>query len=402
MVTLRGTASLLSEEKQNSQMDVVVLYAPPWRGPTRFSKHHLASYLARRGARVLYVEAPLTPLSVKRGRPFFGDLRQTFAEPRRVEERLWVKRYFLPIPYHAATPLTNRRAANRLGQRLLAPRLRRDIQRMGFTRPLVIAGLPHAADVAPLLPKQLLVYHCADDFAHVRGFPTSLPCLEADLCRQADLVITTSETLSQSRRQWNPHTHWIPNAADVEHFATPARPASELYGVPRPIVGFVGGLSEWLDLELVASLARRRPDWSFVLVGPIGIDTTAVQACRNVRLIGPRPYAHLPSYLAAMDVALIPFKRNEVTYHADPIKAYEYLAAGVPVVATDLPALRRLNSVVRLTGPVDGFATEISVALSEGREARRAERQAEAARHTWSSRFDEFWNLLEERLNCAS
>jgi glycosyltransferase involved in cell wall biosynthesis len=382
-------------------MDVVVLYAPPWRGPTRFSKHHLASYLARRGARVLYVEAPLTPLSLKRGRRFFGDLRHTFTGPRRVEERLWVKQHFLPIPYHAATPVTNRREANRLGQCLLAPLIRRDLRRMDFNNAVVIAGLPHAADVVRLLPKRCLVYHCADDFAHVRGFPTGLPGLEADLCRQADLVITTSEALCQSRREWNPHTKWIPNAADVEHFATPARPASELYGVPRPIVGFVGGLSEWVDLDLVASLARRRPDWSFLLVGPIGIDTTAVQACRNVRLIGPRPYAHLPSYLAAMDVGLIPFKHNEVTFHADPIKAYEYLAAGVPVVATDLPALRRLSHVVRLTSTVDGFTTEIGAALSEGREARRAERQAEAARHTWSTRFDEFWSLLEERLNCA-
>lgn len=384
------------------EMDVVVLYAPPWKGPTRFSKHHLASYLARRGARVLYVEAPLTPLSLKRGRGFLADLRQSLAKPHRVDERLWVRRYFLPIPYHAATPLTARREANRLGQRLLAPTIRRDLQSMHFKDPVLIAGLPHAADIAPLLPKRLLVYHCADDLAHVRGFPASLPCLEADLCRQADLVITTSETLCQSRRGWNPETYWIPNAADIEHFAQAALPAAELYGVPRPIVGFVGGLSEWVDLDLVANLARQHPNWSFVLVGPIGIDTTPVQTLRNVRLIGPRPYTQLPSYLAAMDVALIPFKHNDVTFHADPIKAYEYLAAGVPVVATDLPALHRLSHVVHLAHSTDQFAAEIQAVLNEGREAGRPERQAEAARHTWSNRFDQFWTLLEERLGCAS
>jgi glycosyltransferase involved in cell wall biosynthesis len=383
-------------------MDVVVLYAPPWNGPTRFSKHHLASYLARRGARVLYVEAPLTPLSLRRPRPFFMDLRQTLVRPRRVAERLWVRRYFLPVPYHAATPLTNRRTANRLGQRLLAPAIRHDLQRMRFKSPIVIAGLPHAADVTPSLARRLLVYHCADDFAHVHGFPASLPGLEADLCRQADLVVTTSETLCQSRREWNPRTYWIPNAADVEHFSTRAEPTPELYGVPRPIVGFVGGLSEWVDLDLVARIAIRRPDWSFVLVGPIGVDTTVVQASRNVRLLGPRSYTRLPAYLAAMDVALIPFKHNEVTFHADPIKAYEYLAAGVPVVATDLPALHRLAHVVRLASTEAGFEQEIAAAIAEGRDARRAERQAEARCHTWSSRFDRFWTLLEERLACAS
>jgi hypothetical protein len=103
-----------------------------------------------------------------------------------------------------------------------------------------------------------------------------------------------------------------------------------------------------------------------------------------------------------MDVALIPFKHTSVTYHADPIKAYEYLAAGVPVVATNMPALRRLAHVVRLADSIDSFSAEIEGALAEGRDTRKRERQTEAARHTWSNRFDELTELLERRLACAS
>jgi glycosyltransferase involved in cell wall biosynthesis len=381
-----------------SSIDVVVLYAPPWDGPTRFSKHHLARYFASRGARVLYVEAPLTPLGLRRGYSFLGEFRQTLRQPHAVAERLWVRRHFLPVPYHAATRLSNRREANRLGQRLLAPVIRRDLRHLGMRRPVLIAGLPHAADVLPLLPRSALVYHCADDYAHVSGFPSSLPELEADLCREADLVVTTSETLRQARRSFNPNTYWIPNAGDIDHFSTPARPAAELYGVPRPIVGFVGGLSEWVDTDLLANLARRHPEWSFVLVGPVGTDVDGLRVCRNVRLLGARQYAQVPAYLAAMDVALIPFKQTAVTYHADPIKAYEYLAAGVPVVATDMPALRRLAHVVRLADSPDSFSAQIEAALAEGRDTRKAERQAEAARHTWSNRFDELTQLLDGRL----
>jgi glycosyltransferase involved in cell wall biosynthesis len=383
-------------------MDVVVLYAPPWNGPTRFSKHHLARYFASRGSRVLYIESPLTPFGLRRGAAFPSELRETLRRPHAVDERLWVRRHFLTLPYHAAISLTSRRGANRFGQRLLAPVIRRDLRYLGMRQPLLIAGLPHAADVLPLLPRKALVYHCADDYANVRGFPSSLPDLEADLCRAADLVVTTSETLCQARRSLNPNTYCIPNGADIEHFSTPARPAPELYGVPRPIVGFMGGLSEWVDLELVGKLARQHPNWSFVLVGPVGIDTSPVQACRNVRLLGPRPYAQLPAYLAAMDVALIPFKNTPVTYHADPIKAYEYLAAGVPVVATDMPALRRLAHVVRLADSPESFSVQIQDALAEGRDTRTRERQTEAARHTWSNRFDELTQLLERRLACAS
>jgi glycosyltransferase involved in cell wall biosynthesis len=383
--------------------DYVLLYAPPWAGPTRFSKHHLAQHLASQGGRVLYFEAPLTPVGLRRGRGFLSELGQTLNPPREVTPGLWVRRHFLPLPYHAASPLTSGRAANRLGQRLLAPAIRRDIARLGLHKPIVIAGLPHAVDLLPLLPRAGLIYHCADDYANVQGFPRSLPALEADLCRRADLVITTSATLCDERRPFNPNTHWVPNGADIDHFARPALAAADLERVQRPIVGFIGGLSQWVDIDLVARLAELRPGVTFVLVGPIGTDMRPVEYHHNVILLGARPYDTLPSYLAAMDVALIPFKKDRVTYHADPIKAYEYLAAGVPVVATDLPALRRLQHVLHLADSPDSFATRLDAALAEAADPqRRAERQAEAARHSWASRFAQVDSLIQDTFPCAS
>jgi glycosyltransferase involved in cell wall biosynthesis len=393
----------------HASVDIVLLYAPPWSGPTRFSKHHLAAYLARHGARVLYVEAPLSPFGLRRGRAFVEAARDSLRPPRQVADRLWVRRHFVPVPYHAASWLTSRRAANRLGQRLLAPAIRRDLEGLDFLgqgrRPILIAGLPHAVDVLPFVPYQALIYHCADDYAHVRGFPSTLPELEADLCQQADLVITTSETLCQSRRRFNPNTHWIPNGADIEHFSKHVAPAAELRSVPRPVIGFVGGLSQWVDIQLLAALAGSRTDWSFVLIGPVGTDVASIQNLPNVRLLGPRSYADLPSYLAGIDVALIPFKQDPVTYHADPIKAYEYLAAGLPIVATDLPALRRLEHVVRLADSPESFRGQIEAALHEnpeGRDGRRQGRQAEAARHSWDDRFRQFDGLLADVLSSSA
>jgi glycosyltransferase involved in cell wall biosynthesis len=234
----------------------------------------------------------------------------------------------------------------------------------------------------------------------VRGFPRTLPALEAELCCRADLVIATSETLAEERRQYNPSTRWVANGADVAHFGQPARPAAELSTLKRPVVGFVGGLSQWVDLELVAFLARERPRWTFVLIGPLGIATHAVNELANVQLLGPRPYEVLPSYLAGLDVGLIPFREEPVTYHADPIKAYEYLAAGLPVVATDLPALRRLAHVLRLARTPRQFLAELDSAIGEGRAAHTAERRAEAARHGWEARFADVARLIEQ--TCAS
>jgi glycosyltransferase involved in cell wall biosynthesis len=374
---------------------MVLLYGPPWFGAARFSKHHLARYLAGRGHRLLYVEAPLGPMTLARRAPAaWPELRSTSAPPQPVAERLWVRRYFNPIPYHDASPLTATRTANRLGQRLMAANLRRDLRRLGFREPLLIAGLPHAADLGPLVRHRGLVYHCADDYAHVRGFPRTLPALEADLCRQADLVVVTAETLCQPRLAYNPRTHWIPNGVDFPHFAQAAHPAPELRARPRPVLGFVGGIAQWVDVPLLAWLARQRPAWQLALIGPASTDVSALAGLPNVHLLGPRPYCRLPEYLAAMDVALIPFRRDQVSHHADPIKAYEYLAAGLPVVATAVPALQRLSPVIRLADSAETFLAQLEAALAEGRASGAAQRRAEAARHTWPDRFAEFETLL--------
>jgi glycosyltransferase involved in cell wall biosynthesis len=378
--------------------DYAFLYAPAWDSPTRFSKHHLAAYLARRGNRVLYEEAPLTALAARRGRQFLRELRETWRPLRQVEQNLWIARHFLPLPYHSATAFTSTRTANRIGQRILAPRLRSNLAQLGFAMPTLVAGLPHVVDALPHVRWRTLIYHCADDYAHVRGFPSSLPRLEEELCRRADLVVTTSETLCEQRRRFNPHTYWIPNGVDVEHFAASVEPAAELLSIQPPIIGFIGGLSQWVNIELIAAIARARPRWSIVLVGPIGVDISALRGLPNVYLLGARPYAQTPAYLAAMDVALIPFRQEPVTYHADPIKAYEYLAAGVAVVATDLPALRRLQHVIALADSPDSFVEQVEAAIQAGRDRGRRERQLEATKHSWTARFVEWERLLA----CAS
>lgn len=380
--------------------DAVLLYGPPWDGAARFSKHHLAQYLANQGHRVLYVESPMSPLylanRVRQGA--LHSWRHTFAPPRMREPGLWTRQYFNPVPYHAVTPITASRTANRLGQQWLAAPLRQDLRRLGFCSPVVIAGLPHAVDLIDRIPRKAVVYHCADDYVHVRGFPASLATLERDLCQSADLVITTSDALREARCQYNPRTYWVANGVDVAHFGQPAQPAHDMPSRVRPVVGFVGALAQWVDLQLLRQIAIARPTWALVLVGPVSTDVAALRGLANVTILGPRPYQDVPAYLAGMDVALIPFVRDEVTRNADPIKVYEYLASGVPVVATDLPGLRRLSGVVRLAATPDEFVAQIEAALAEDRVPAAARRRREAEHHSWQSRFVQVERLIDETL----
>ena len=384
--------------------EIVVAYGPPWEDPARVSKHHLACYLSQRG-RVLYLESPLHPFNLAARPGQAGALWRGTRRCRRITATLWVRRFFTPWPYHSATTLTASRLFNRLGQRWIAVQLRRQLVALGMTRPLLIAGLPHAIDLLPHVSWSGVVYHCADEYRSASGFPPTLPELERELVMAADVVVVTAEALLPERRALNQRTYWVPNGAEVEHFAaaraeqTPL--AEELRDLPRPVVGFVGALAEWFDERLVAHAARALPDWSFVLVGPGRERVPALLWLPNVRVLGPRPYERLPGYLKGFDAAIIPFRDSELARKADPIKFYEYLAAGLPVVATDLPALRRFPGLVYLASQPPAFVEELKRAVEEDSPERVRQRQAEAARHGWTARFAELARLIEEAA-CAS
>src|SRR5206468_9422728 len=133
---------------------------------------------------------------------------------------------------------------------------------------------------------------------------------------------------------------FVRHGVDVDHFSRALDPSTEvpaeMRGLPGPVIGFFGLLADWVDVPLVAALAASRPEWSFVLVGKAASDVGALQRLPNVRLLGRKPYAELPRYCKGFDAAVLPFKVNTLTLRANPLKIREYLAAGLPVVATPL------------------------------------------------------------------
>ena len=206
-----------------------------------------------------------------------------------------------------------------------------------------------------------MIYHVVDEYS---AYPTltaeqaaQQKQLDHALTARADLVFCTARSLVEARRPINPNTHYMPNAVDYRAFqqmlADPSlQPPAGMTDLPRPILGVIGGINAKLDLTLLAELAERRPDWSLALVGPLsyGLDdgeVTRLRALRNVHFLGPVPPERVPATIAACDVCLIPYRLNEQTRHVNPLKVYEYLAAGKPVVGTALPELGQFGGSVR-------------------------------------------------------
>ena len=380
--------------------DIVCVGFADWDTDLWTNQHHLMSRLAREN-RVLFVESiglrqpRLAGRDLKR---MWRRLRRGLAQPRQVDGLYVLSPLVLPLHRY--------RIVRALNRRLLARLVRRAAARIGLRRPILWAYIPQAEALIETLQPELVVYHCVDDMAAQPGIDAaSFRSAEARFAARADLVLASAPALASRLRTLSDKVLDAPNVADTELFATalipgPLDPA--LAALPAPRIVFTGAIVRTkLDFDLLIALARARRAWSFALVGPIGpgdpgADVSALEAEPNIHLLGQRPYSELPAVLRAADAGLIPYARNELTESIFPMKVYEYLAAGRPVVATPLPALENVAEVAT-AADAQGIAELLDETLAHDSPERRAERSRSAASHSWKRRLEEIAAAIDAR-----
>lgn len=274
------------------------------------------------------------------------------------------------------------RAPGNPGAYGFGPHVNHDISRLlgnyvsPLAHPIYWYYTPMALGAEPSGPRpSLTVFDAMDDLASFLAAPPALRVQEARLLQQADLVFTGGPTLYRQRRGMHPSVHCFPSGVEPAHFARPrsASPAG-LAGKPEPIIGFYGVIDERLDLELIAEIADRRPEWTIALVGPVvKIDPATVPVRPNIVQFGQQSYADLPAFLSCFDVAMMPFARNEATRSISPTKTLEYLAGGKPVVSTPLTDVINLyGDVVEIAATGAEFVAAIERVLRQGDVERQA------------------------------
>ncbi len=235
-----------------------------------------------------------------------------------------------------------------------------------------------------------VVYDCMDEHTGFGTHGAGIAEDERRLLTESDLVLVTSRPLLDRVRKVRPDALALPNAADAGRFAElPARGASPLAKYARPVVGYYGAIAAWFDAGAVALAARKHPDWSIVLLGDTkGAALESLQGRPNVHLLGEVPYADLTGYVAGFDVCTIPFHRTPLTEATNPVKLYEYLATGKPVVARRLPELEPYADVIALYDTADEFVAALERVVREpDGEAVVAKRQRVAFENTWEIRY---------------
>ena len=222
-------------------------------------------------------------------------------------------------------------------QQMLLGRLLREHQ---IVHPILWYYTPLALEWTRDVEAKTIVFDCMDELSAFAHAPASLLSLEQELLDRADLVFTGGESLYEAKRRRHPRVHLFPSSVDRAHFAQARMPLADpadQADLPHPRVGFFGVIDERMDLDLLAGLARLRPDWHQILVGPVvKIDPASLPTASNIHYLGMKSYDELPAYLAGWDVAYLPFARNDATRFISPTKTPEYLAAGRPVVSTSI------------------------------------------------------------------
>ncbi len=264
---------------------------------------------------------------------------------------------------------------------------------------------PMALNFTAKLKPAAIVYDCMDELAAFQGAPRELQGYEAELLKKADVVFTGGRSLYESKVKTYPKALLFPSSIDRAHFASArteqAEPEDQVE-IPHPRAGFYGVLDERLDRELLAALAKLRPEIHFVMIGPVvKIRLEDLPQADNLHYLGKKSYRELPAYLAGWDVAILPFALNEATRFISPTKTPEYLAAGRPVVSTPIRDVVRDYGdcgLVAIAATPEEFADALDHVVSGMTEGWASAVDAVLAANSWDQTWSRMWSEVEQVL----
>ncbi len=364
----------------------IVAFAKDWHeDPT--SNHHVLRELAKT-RRVLWLNSLATRTPQLGSARDLGKIRRKMTEfargPVNVENDLWV---FSPL----VIPLPHNPAARAVNRQVLRGTIRVLRLRLGIDRFHLWTFLPSTGDYVGTLGEELSVYYCVDEWSMFSYLDRAATvAAEERLLERVDATFAINEALAEAKRVRCASTFVSPHGVDHGLFARALESSTivpaDLAALPRPRIGFYGTLRDWVDFELIAAVAKARPQWTFALIGQQLTDTSAVAGLPNVHLLGQRRHDELPGYCKGFDVGIIPYKIDERMTYVNPLKMREYLSAGLPVVSTAVPEVTRYAELVQIAATPAEWIAAIERALASDSIPSRAARTAAMTTETWSAR----------------
>jgi glycosyltransferase involved in cell wall biosynthesis len=380
-----------------SGRDIVCVGFSDWHTDLLTNQQHLLVRAAREN-RILFVES----LGLRRPQLAPRDLSRM---ARRLRDGLDPLREVdgLHVLSPVVVPLHTNRGVRAINTELLTRYCSWAVRKVGLHRPVLFSFVPQAEVLLDRLDFSRVLYYTDDDYPAKAGIDAdSFLAAERRFAPRADVILASAPELVTRMRALNHNVLYAPNVADTRLFSRALEPGpldAELAQLPGPRIVFVGAiLAAKIDIDLVVRLARLRPDWSFAFVGPVGpgdprTNIDGLKQLPNVHLLGYRPYEQLPEVLRGADAAIVPYLLDGEMRSVFPMKTYEYLAAGLPVVSTPLETLEDVPEVLK-AGTAEEFAARLHEAMDGDSDQLRAQRSLGAQSHSWESRLDQIADAL--------
>ena len=367
-----------------------------WNSVFRIGSHYICEDFLKRGFKVLWFQSYwnlLTPFVAWNG--FKRLFRLWRLHPLPLGENLVGFSPFTFLP-HRNFPLARTKLFGLNSLRFTLPSVKWWLKRNGWDD--VDLLWVTSADLVTL-PKMLnykgLVYRITDNMTGFAHIPANFREVEEKILRRADIVIATSRAVAQRTKYLNKNTYYLANAVDLERYKM-AEPSPLLESISRPRIIYIGSLEYWVDYELLCAVAELRQDYNFVIVGPPPLRSSSNYAKlkhqNNIHLLGGIPPSQVPGLLKSAEVAAIPFRLTPLTHDVSPLKLYEYLAAGLPVVSTPLREVKTSEAPVIFAESEHEFARGIDDALALGKD--RQEFLDFVSENTWEKRMEKIESIL--------
>ncbi len=376
---------------------IVCLATSPWYPiPTR--KQQIMSRME--DAQILYFDPSITylaPLRDKQARP---KLKAYRASGEEVKPGLTV--YALP----PVLPFFNQfRFINKWNQKRVARYVKKRMADHGMNAPVLWVYSPVTVDCVDHIPHSALIYDCVDRHSAYGGLmdPLLVDAMELELAAKCDQVFATASGLAERLKTVNGQTVFIPNGANYERFSKAAEelPCPEdMQDIPKPIFGFVGALQECIEYGFLEAAAKAHPEWSFVFIGREnpGVNLSRLRELENCHFLGLKPNEKLPAYIRQFDACLNLFASGDLSKDVSPLKFYEYLATGKPIVSTPQPdQVMQYAPVIHIAATAEEFSACCAAALKDTQPERTKARMAEGKKSSWDARVAQIMEILEKK-----
>jgi glycosyltransferase involved in cell wall biosynthesis len=389
--------------RKDSRLNIVCISPAPWDYPVWTNRQHIMSGLSQHH-RVLYVFHPVfLRSSIKR------NITLSKSKPvsmlNKINDNLTTFTPFI-LPFSDKTP-----GLHQMNIRLSSSYMNKFLGQLGFKEFILWFYDPEAVAYLDYLQPILSCYDCVDEYSTMPYYSSHrrkqrLEHLEKQLIERCDIVFTTSENLYNQKKQLNPNTYLVENVGDFEHFNkvdySKLKVPQDFPSVSSPVIGFIGAMDHYkVDFDLIEFIADMRPQWNLIMIGS-RMNSKEKRASypkkSNIYYLGGKEYRNLPDYAANFDICIIPYKINEYTKNVFPIKFFEFLATGKPVVTTALPALLQYGSIVNISQTYEEFLDAIEQSLYHDSGDLKKERLQIAKKHTWESRKERLLFHIQKAL----